>query len=1008
MRAKAFLLGLAVALLWALSAFAQGNPTGKVSGRVMSDGQPVPGVLVTATSPNLQGSKTTSTSSNGDYLFPSLPAGDYTISFELEGMQSVRRELRVSAAQAVPLDVEMSLTAVEEEILVTGTLETISQGVQSATTYTKTLVDELPAGRTINQIVALSPGISPNGPTKDTVTGLGNITISGAPTYENLVLLNGVVLNENVRGQAFDLYIEDAVQETTTANAGVSAEYGRFSGGVVNVLTKSGGNDFSGSFRTTFNNQSWEEKRFDPNTKKDAPQTDKVVPTYEVTLGGPVLRDRLWFFAAARDREQEETRQTSAPTPASYTNIRDQQRYEGKLTATLTPRHTLLGSYSEIEDMEDGNSFGTILDTNSIVVRETPQELWSVNYTGTFTDSLLLTAQYSERQFTFIGSGAKSTDLIAGTLLLDRSRNSARYHSPTFCGVCKPEERDNKNALLKASYFLSSDRLGSHDIVGGYDTFDDIRVSDNHQSGSDFRIIGTSAAINGDTITPIFLGDGSTTIQFDPILLSSQGTSFKTNSYFVNDTWRLNDRLSLNLGLRYDQNDGENAAHIKVADDSALSPRLAATYDMKGNGNLVLHGSYSQYVTALANSIGDSTSPGGVPSTIQWVYRGPAISGVSQDEALRRLFDWFATENGGLPTVANPVGGGLVPVSAAAIRGVNSRINGSLDSPNVTEYALGVTARIGNRGLVRADAVFREWGNFYHQRTDRSTGQVSTQLGSVTQRFDLTLVENNDDFYERTYEGLHTQFRFRATDKLDFGGNWTLSKTEGNYNAENQGSGPLAGGLGNYPEYFDVSWNSPSGPLFLDQRHRVNLYGVYKILDNDRHSLSASLLQGFFSGLPYEAVGTIRTAAYVDPALNTLYLGEPVRVNYFFSDRGAFRTDDILRTDISLNYDFRIGKVNLFLKPELINVFNADKIDTTDIRYFSTTVLTADNATSNCPQAPISNPTTGQRACLPFNPFTETPVEGLHWVKGSTFGQAINPLAFQQPRTYRIGVGLRF
>ena len=1001
MRVRASVLGLAVALLWALSAFAQGNPTGKVSGRVLSGSQPVPGVLVTATSPNLQGNKTTSTSSNGDYLFPSLPAGDYTISFELEGMQSVRRELRVAAAQTVPLDVEMSLTTVEEEIVVTGTLENISQGVQSATTYTKTLVDELPAGRTINQIVALSPGIQPNGPSKDTTTGLGNLTISGAPTYENLFLLNGVVLNENIRGQAFDLYIEDAVQETTTATAGVSAEYGRFSGGVVNVLTKSGGNDFSGSFRTTFNNQSWEEKRLDPNTGKDAPQTDKVVPTYELTLGGPALRDRLWFFVAGRDRKQEDTKLTSAPTPASYTNIRDQQRYEGKLTATLTPRHTLLGSYSEIEDLEEGNSFSTILDNASLVTRETPQKLWSANYTGTFSDNLLLTAQYSKREFTFIGSGAPSTDLIAGTLLLDRSRGNARYHAPTFCGICRPEERDNENALVKASYFLSSERLGSHDLVGGYDTFDDIRAADNHQSGSDWRILGTGATFSGSTITPIFLGNGSTIIQFDPILQSTRGTSFKTNSYFANDTWRASDRLSLNIGLRFDQNDGKNAAGQKVAKDSALSPRLAATYDLRGNGNLVLHGSYGQYVTALANSIGDSSSVGGVPASFQWSYLGPDLTGLSQDEALRQLFAWFAAANGGLPTTANPLGGGLQPVIAAAIPGVNRQIRGSLDSPNVTEYTVGVTARIGSRGLVRADVVHREWGNFYAQRTDRSTGQVQGQIGSVVQRFDLTLVENNDDLYNRTYEGLHTQFRFRATDKLDFGGNWTLSKTEGNYNAENQASGPLPGGLGNYPEYFDVKWNSPDGPLSIDQRHRVNLYGVFKVLDNDRHSLSASLLQSYFSGLPYEAVGTIRTGAFVNPATNAAYLGEPTRVNYFFSKRGAFRTSDILRTDVSFNYDFRLGKVDLFVKPEVVNVFNADKIDTTDVRYFNTTILTADNA-ADCDTGPAVRP------CVPFNPFTEAPVEGVHYVKGARFGQAVNPLAFQQPRTYRIGVGLRF
>src|SRR5947209_837030 len=463
MRMRAWVLGLTFALLWSwgLPAFGQGNPTGKLSGRVTSGNEALPGVKVTVTSPNLQGTKSTTTSANGDYLFPSLPAGEYSVLFEREGLQPVKQELRLAAAQDSTLDAEMAAAAVTEEIVVTGSLENISQSVQSATTYTKKLVDQLPAGRTVNQIVALSPGVQPNGPSKDSNTGLSNITISGAPSYENLFLLNGVVLNENVRGQAFELFIEDAIQETTTATAGVSAEYGRFSGGVVNVLTKSGGNDFSGSFRTTFNNQNWQQK-----TPLTTTLTDKIVPTYEATLGGPVLRDRLWFFLAGRDVKNTLTNNTTVIRDtassaiifpgAAFTDIRKQERYEGKLTATITPQHTLLGSYSKVKDQENGNSFGVILDTLSLVNRETPQELWSVNYTGTFTDSLLLSGQYSERKFSFIGSGAPSTDLIVGTLLQDRSRGSARYHSPTFCGVCTPEDRNNKNALLKASYFLST------------------------------------------------------------------------------------------------------------------------------------------------------------------------------------------------------------------------------------------------------------------------------------------------------------------------------------------------------------------------------------------------------------------------------------------------------------------------------------------------------------------------------------------------------------------------
>ncbi len=978
--------------------YAQGNPYGKLTGTVTAGeaATPLAGVVVTVTSPQLQGQRTATTTAAGEYLFAALPPGDYQVSFDAQGMASVKKQVRLAAAQTSTLDAVMDLPSVSEEIVVTGAqsdiASVVSEGAQSQVTYSKPLVDALPAGRTINQIVALAPGVQPNGPTKDSGTGLSNITISGAASYENLFMLNGVVLNENIRGQAFDLFIEDAIQETTTAASGISAEYGRFSGGVVNVITKSGGNDFSGSFRVTFNNQKWENR-----TQLTNSQTDKVIPTYEATFGGPLLRDRLWFFGAGRSRKQDSSQTTAAPTLIAFQNVRDQQRYEGKLTATLTPRHTLFGTYSKIDDTEDGNFFGTILDTASLVNRSTPQELWSVNYTGSLTDNLLLSGQYSERTFSFVNSGATSTDLISGTLLLDRSRGSARYHSPTFCGICRPEDRNNKNGVLKASYFLSTPSFGSHDLVAGYDNFDDIRAADNHQSGSDWRILGTSATITGDDISPTFLGDGSTIFQFNPIFLETRGTDFVTESVYANDTWRFSDHWTFNLGLRYDKNDGKNAAGQKVARDSNVSPRLAAAFDPQGSGKWIFHAGYGKYVAALANSIGDSSSAGGVPAAFQWLYHGPDLIGLSQDDAIRAAFDWFTAANGGLPTTDNPLGGGLQPVVAASIPGVNAVIRGSLSSPNVQEYSLGVSARIGARGVVRADLVRRDWRDFYHQRTDLSTGQVQGQVGTVVQRFDLTVIENNNSLYERTYDGLHTAFNFQPLPKLSLGGTWTFSKSEGNYNGETQGSGPVPGGLGNYPEYFDASWSSPKGPLSIDQRHRISLYGVYQLVSTPRHTLGVSLLQFYGSGHPYEAVGTVRTGPFVT---NPGYLNPPVREAYFFSKRGAFTTPSITHTDVALNYDLRLARADLFLKGEMVNVFDEEKVDTTDVRYFNTSVLTADN-NALCPGSP-----TGR--CLPFNPFTEKPVEGVNYVKGPSFGKPINALGFQQPRTYRFYVGFRF
>jgi hypothetical protein len=990
MRVRALVLGLAVALLWALPAFTQGNPNGKLSGRVTAGEQPLPGVKVTVASPNLQGTKSTVTSSTGDYLFPSLPPGEYSLTFEAQGLQTVKQVLRIGAAQSSTLDTEMAAAAVTEEIVVTGSLENISQTVQSATTYTKQLVDELPTGRTVNEVVALSPGVQPNGPAKSSTTGLGSITISGAPSYENLFLINGVVANENLRGQALDVFIEDAIQETTTASSGISAEYGRFTGGVVNVLTKSGGNTFSGSLRDTLRNQSWEAK-----TPKTLKQTDKVNPTYEATLGGPILKDRLWFFLAGRDLDLSQTLNTNI-TNIPYPSGQKQQRYEGKLTASITPSHTLVGSYLKVKDKQLGNSFQAILDTLSIYDRETPQEQYSGNYTGVWTENLVATAQYSKRKFTFIGSGAPSTDLIAGTLLLDRSRGSARYHSPTFCGICGPELRNNENYLGKLSYFLSTEKTGSHDLVGGIDSFNDIREANNHQSGSDYRILGTGAVLRGSDIFPIFAGDGSTIIQFNPIAKNSQGTNFKTNSAFINDNWRFSDRMTFGLGVRYDSNDGKDAEGKKVAKDSNISPRLSVTYDVHGDARYIAHASYGQYVAAIANSIADSTSSAGAPATFQWAYRGPSINTdpngplLTQDQAIRALFDWFQA-NGG-PN-------GPLPLIGIDIPGGSTKIRGSLNSPSVVEYALGLTTRLGDHGIARADVIHRDWQDFYAARTDRSTGSVVAGNGPT----DLTLIQNNDKLYERRYDALQTQFRYSPSSRLDFGGNWTLSHTQGNFDGENRGSGPITGQDGRYPEYKNPAWNDPKGDLLTDQRHRITLYGLYNIFSRNRQALSVSLAQSYFSGHPYDAPGSV---TLINPATgqnyvqNPGYLNPPVRVTYYFSKRGAFTTPSVLRTDISLNYSFKIADVNLFVKPEIVNLFNRQTVDTTDTSLFDTTIFTADN------RGACSNSPTGR--CLAFNPLTEKPVEGVNWQKGPNFGKAVNPLGYQQPRVFRIGFGLRF
>lgn len=968
MRVRTLLMGLACLLVAALPMLAQGLPTGSVAGRVTSaDGKPLPGVTVSVTSSSLQGARSATTTSNGDYNLPLLPPGDYQVSYGLEGYLTTQQSVKVSGGLQARIDVELAPNSVSEEIVVTGTYETISTGSQSATTYEKDFVEQLPVNRDIRDTTLLTPGVLPTGPTQA-------ITISGSMSFENLFLVNGVTVSENIRGQPFNLFIEDAIDQTTISTSGISAEYGRFGGGVVNTITKSGGNETHGSFRTNFTNDNWIAE-----TPKSANRLDKVNERYEGTLGGWILKDRLWYFGAGRDYDLSNSG-SLALTNVPYEITDSETRLEGKLTVSPFQGHRLIGSYMKIDRSQGGNSFGTVLDVASLKTRELPNELQAINYNGVFTENFFAEAQYSERKFAFQRDGSLFTDRIKGTLMVDDE--GYRWWSPTFCGVCRDEERNNENTYAKASWFLSTERTGSHDLAFGYDSFDDIRIADNHQSGSDFRILLTNTIIDGTNLYPVILGDNTTIIQWNPILESSHGTHFVTDSLFVNDRWRLNEKWSFNLGVRYDKNDGKDSAGNKVAKDSNFSPRLGMSFDPKANGDWIFNLSYGKYVAALANTQGDATSPAGNPATITWFYRGPNINGPGQPrtgtaDALAQLWAWFDSQGG--------TDIGRNAPRSISIPGGTTIIPDSLDSPNTEEIAGGLSKRLGNRGIFRAEYVHRQSHDFYVDRRDLTTGQTTLANG---RKADVSVVENEDNLLKRKYDGLHTQAQFRATDRLNLGAIYTLSYLKGNFVGETSGSGPVRSGILNYPEYRNVAWVAPEGYLGTDQRHRARFWGVYDIFRGDHHRLNVSLIENYASGTPYGAAGFVDTRPFVT---NPGYAIPPANVTYWFTDRDAFKTEDITATDLSFNYSFTWNAFNkgfeIFLQPEVLNLFNEQGVINVD-------TSVADATTTS--------------ALRGFNPFTTQPVEGVNWRKGSNFGKPVVEGDYQTPRTYRFSVGIRF
>jgi outer membrane receptor protein involved in Fe transport len=1007
------------------------NPTGTLTGRVSdNEGAGVPGVTVSATSPALQGDRQTQTSGNGDYKLPFLPPGVYQVTYELEGFKSAVREAKISAAQTTLSDVSLEVGEVTEEITVVGAQSTISETNTGASTVTGTEIEALAVNRTVAEAVNLVPGVATN----IGYNASSSPSVSGAPTFENLFMVNGIVINENIRGDILPLFIEDAVQETTTAVSGVSAEYGRFTGGVVNAITKSGGNEFDGSFRVNLSNQDWE------GTNRLSPeQTDKVNKVYEATLGGFLWKDHIWFFGAGRDFETASTLTldiTNIPFPATD----EERRLEGKLTVTPHPSHSVIGSYLEIERTRGGTRFAGELDLRSVNAnREDPQEIKSVNYTGILTSSFFIEGQYSERDFIIARGAGGVPDLILGTMIRTRNQ-SFRYWAPTFCGACEDQSRNNENLLGKASYFLSTEGGGTHDLSFGYDTFEDSIFSINHQTGSDFTVYGSNIVRGPGNSIPLDNTFGSPFPIFNTADTANapwvewfavfnedlaRPSSFNTNSFYVNDRWQLNDKWSFNLGVRYDENDGQNSAGATVATDDKISPRLGATWDMKGDGDWVFNASYGTYVAALASSanIADGSSSGGAIGDFLFLYGGPSINVgctpnvncLNAQQVLQQVFAWYQSVGGvfdlsqinaNSPAFRTLAQGGFL--LGSNIPGATTQIIGGIASPSVDEITLGVTKRLGTKGLFRADVVLREWDDFYGNRTDLVTGRVPTSAGPA----DLTLRGNFSNGINREYKGLHTQFRYRFTDRLTLAGNYTLSNAEGNFDGETGPNGPISANSQSYPEYREAFWNYPDGDLRIDQRHKARVWAVYDVVDTDHHRLSASLLQNFFSGQPYAANANVNPAASggVTFVPNPGYVTPPTALTYYFSARDGFHTDDVTRTDVALNYAFVFNawgrEIEMFLQPEVINIFNEDAVidplgldDNEGI-----TVLRGRTANP----AGVACTTPNGANCRQFNPHTETPEEGRDWLRQAQFGQPLNDLDFQQPRTFRFSVGLRF
>ncbi|MDQ3211200.1 MAG: TonB-dependent receptor [Acidobacteriota bacterium] len=947
--------------------FAQGQQSGTLSGRVSSaDRLPLPGVTVVVTSAALQGRRTVLTDVNGVYSLPGLPPGRYVVRFELQGMASVERGADVPLGNMTVLDQQLMVAPVSEFVDVRAAAPsavTSRRGVSTRTSESTLL----PVGRTPFLLAETAPGLTDNTPNGS------QVTVSGAFAYDNVFLMNGVDINDNVLGTPNTLFIEEAIQEVQVLTSGISPEYGRFSGGVINVITRSGGNTFAGGVRTNFTNPSWSAET--PLEKSaGTSRASRLSHTFEGTAGGPVVHDRLWFFGGART-ERTTGQSSFAQTRLPFTTTNENTRYEAKLTGTLAPGHTLQGSVIESRANLHQPSLGASIDPSTFSSPSTPNRIFAATWRGVLGSRTLAEAQYSRKDWQLKNAGGTSAAVMDSPFITRGVLGvpaNLHYNGPYF-DSSDPESRDNRQLTASVSHLMSSRGLGTHEVKGGVEYFTSTRVGGNSQSlsgyvfQSDYRTgaDGRPELDASGRLVPRFV-PGTSRLQ---TWMPQRGAAIDvtTASGYVNDHWTAGPRLTFDVGARYERARSEATGDIAGARGNTIVPRLAAAYDVTADGRTVVQATYGHYAGKYNDVQFSRNSNVGNADRITGVYMGPAGEG----RGFAAGFDPanYQTFTGTFPTA-------------------NVFFDDNLRSPLTREVTASLGREIGASAWMRATYVKRNASDFVEDFITLADGQTSVSRAGVNLGLFDNAVYRNSDVPRRAYQAVELESAYRLGSRLALNAHWTVQlQNDGTFEGESAGGPAQPSLIGDYPEIYVPARSFPDGRLDDFQRHKVRASATYSVDMKQFGRLDLSPFYRFNSARTYSLIAAGVPLSAQQIARNPGYARLPASQSVFFGARGSQSFEGFHLVDLAATYTVPVWQsLRPWVKAELLNALNNQKLIAWN------TAITADNAGPKDEDG------------LPLN-----------YIKAATFGTASAPSSFPRPRpgldggrTLILAAGVRF
>ncbi|HXU30185.1 MAG TPA: TonB-dependent receptor [Thermoanaerobaculia bacterium] len=909
----------------------QAQTTGTISGKVMDEaGQPVSGVEVVATAEALSLERKDETGADGEFRLSVLPVGSYSVLVSKSGFQPAVYSLNLSLGENVPLDVTLSPgEAVTDTVNVYGTasaLETTSGGENFS--YERE-IDTLPVNdRRIDKVAELSPNIA-HGPTTDTVS------IAGAPSFDTVVLLDGAEVSDPYFGSSPTLYLEDAVEEVQVLTSGVSARYGRFQGGVINAITKSGTNTYKGTLRAELDKESW-----NSTTPFNEDQDDNLNKAYQATLGGFLVKDRLWFFAGGRKIPTTSASHTTEFTGESFTSSSDETRWQGKLKGAITESHLIDLSHLDFDSSTDNYEGLPAGDGRALGTRLDPRTTDTLGYQGVFTANTFADFQATRKRVSISAGG----DASKGDPFLDLT-NFQVFHNHWW-DVNDPGLRDNDTAALSLTHLINGGRYGAHTIEGGVQYVKSLTGGENRQTSTKFNLLAfnpdfVAGTVNGEPRFNLLFANA---LRWEALPLGGDQT-LKNTAVYLQDTINLS-KFRFDVGVRYDKYKGAGPLAQFNLEFSDVSPRLGVTYSLTDTWQV--QATYGKYSSRFNDSVANSVTGVAAAPRIETFYLGPDLINATADEvqaALRNDANWpFVT-------------GFISPQFPTTY------LANDIEAPYAEDINLSVRHALpGNTGSVVFTYVNRQYKNLLDDFVGGvcdfgfsfdqpcPSGNTTTVPGpDGTPNFATvdSIVWANNNFAKRKYQALTAVWNYRPNSKLQFVGNYTYSRLRGNYEGEGENTPASGSPIGNYARSTDIGAANPNGTLAEDIPHRLNALATYRFDWERRGALTLGGALLYESGAAYSRVASVPYAE--DPA----YLGEGGGFyNHYFSRRGAFRFDDWWSLGTSFRYDLPLVKdFRTFVKLSIANVTNNHAL----VEFQTTGQSGRDAAGNVIPWQPVGN-----------------------------------------------------